>query len=208
MPTRAVRAWLATPSPPSGAVPSRPTITESANKNSGSATSAPNAGTASRSISASWGFWRPGESWRPRSWPGAGPGTREGGAGEGMARMLIATIIYLQTVCGSGPGRPNGRSRAEPQVPGLCGSRSGTPGEKAGDGQHPVPGPGAVSGSACVRPDPGGPARRPGRLPWVAREPGESDPERRLNGVCGYSACAFSRGDKAVSLPFPAVPPG
>jgi hypothetical protein len=117
MPTRAVRAWLATPRPPRGAVPSRPTITESANRNSGSATSAPNAGTASRSISASCGFPGAGRSRRRRRGPAEGPGaglgvrpgpegegSREGRAGEdrageGMACMLFATIVYLQTYC-------------------------------------------------------------------------------------------------------------
>src|ERR1700735_1307401 len=56
MPTRVLSAWLATPRPPSGTVPIRPTMAESASRNSGSATRAPNAGTASRRISPSWGL--------------------------------------------------------------------------------------------------------------------------------------------------------
>jgi len=63
----------------------------------------------------------------------------------------------------------NGRSPAEPQVPGLSGSRPGMPGEKTGDGRRPVPGPGAMSGGACVRPDPGGrPAGQGGERGWPA----------------------------------------
>src|SRR5580658_5436956 len=51
--TSVVSAWLATPRPPSGTVPIRPTIAESASRNSGSATRDPNAGTASRRMSRS-----------------------------------------------------------------------------------------------------------------------------------------------------------
>ena len=54
--TSVVSAWLATPRPPSAVVPIRPTMAESASRNSGSATRAPNAGTASRRISASCGL--------------------------------------------------------------------------------------------------------------------------------------------------------
>src|SRR5258708_24738707 len=53
--TRVVSAWLATPRPASGTVPIRPTIAESVSRNSGSATRAPNAGSASRRISRSSG---------------------------------------------------------------------------------------------------------------------------------------------------------
>ena len=56
MPTSVVSAWLATPRPPRGTVPIRPTMAESASRNNGSATRAPNAGTASRRISPSCGL--------------------------------------------------------------------------------------------------------------------------------------------------------
>ena len=49
-----ISAALATPSPASWVVPRCPMIAESANKNSGSATKARNAGTASRKISRRW----------------------------------------------------------------------------------------------------------------------------------------------------------
>src|SRR5258708_6175672 len=53
--TRVVSAWLATPRPARGAGPIRPTIAESVSRNGGSATRAPNAGSASRRISRSSG---------------------------------------------------------------------------------------------------------------------------------------------------------
>src|SRR5664280_2211803 len=52
--TSVASAVPATPRPPSGRVPSCPTMAESASRNSGSATSAPNAGTARRRISRSY----------------------------------------------------------------------------------------------------------------------------------------------------------
>ena len=92
MPTSVVSAWLATASPPSGTVPSRPTMAESASRNSGSATSAPNAGTASRSISRSCAFHRAAVRRRGRrAWPEANEG--------GMHRMLGTSNNYLQLVC-------------------------------------------------------------------------------------------------------------
>src|SRR5664280_1026166 len=52
--TSVASAVPATPRPPSGRMPSCPTMAESASRNSGSATSAPNAGTARRRISRSY----------------------------------------------------------------------------------------------------------------------------------------------------------
>src|SRR6195256_4184868 len=92
--TRVVSAWLATPRPASGTVPMRPTIAESASRNSGSATRAPNAGTASRRISRSSG--RNSER-RAGAWPGT-PATTPAGSAEGGTRLpSLATIVSAVT---------------------------------------------------------------------------------------------------------------
>src|SRR5450759_1660727 len=67
--TSVASAVPATPRPPSGRVPSCPTMAESASRNSGSATSAPNAGTARRRISRSYA-----EATRELPEPVGGPG--------------------------------------------------------------------------------------------------------------------------------------
>ena len=85
--TSVVSAWLATPRPPRAVVPIRPTMAESASRNSGSATRAPNAGTASRRISASCGL-RLSLGHRRRGRP-ACPGTRPAPETPGGAAALM-----------------------------------------------------------------------------------------------------------------------
>ena len=107
MPTSVVSAWLATPRPPSGTVPSRPTMAESASRNSGSATSAPNAGTASRRISASCGLCSPARSRRIRSSANHAPGTQVGDVGccqaeTGQHRVGVLRRVSAAPRLGSG----------------------------------------------------------------------------------------------------------
>src|ERR1700722_12354695 len=86
--TSVVSSWLATPRPPSGTVPSRPTMAESASRNSGSAPSAPKAGSASRRISPSSGL-RSRLSGRSAGWlPSANhaPGPQVPDVGRGQAK--------------------------------------------------------------------------------------------------------------------------
>ena len=86
------------------------------------------------------GFRRAGRGQRRRSWPGAGRGAGEEGAGDGMARIVIATIICPQNFRSRSPGSVNGRPAAPRDYPGERG-RPGRRGPAHGAGR-PVPGQG------------------------------------------------------------------